>query len=65
MRVRINGNHIEVAAATLHDVVEQQGYDGAIVATAVNKSFVPRTQRGGVTLHDDDAIEIIMPMRGG
>ena len=65
MRVRINGNDIEVAASTLCDVVEELGYDGAIVATAVNKSFVPRTQRNGVALHDGDAIEIIMPMRGG
>ncbi|MDQ2084119.1 sulfur carrier protein ThiS [Xanthobacteraceae bacterium Astr-EGSB] len=65
MRVRINGNDIEVAASTLREVVEELGYDGAIIATAVNKSFVPRTQRNSVALHDGDAIEIIMPMRGG
>jgi sulfur carrier protein len=65
MRVHLNGNDVDVAAATLFDVVAELGYDGAIVATALNKSFVPRTQRSGVALKDGDAIEIIMPMRGG
>jgi sulfur carrier protein len=65
MRLHLNGNDIDVTASTLVEVVAELGYDGAIVATAVNKSFVPRTQRAGVALHDGDAIEIIMPMRGG
>jgi sulfur carrier protein len=65
MKVHLNGKTIDVAASTLVDVVEELGYDGAIVATAVNKSFVPRTRRAGIALRDGDAIEIITPMKGG
>jgi sulfur carrier protein len=65
MQIHLNGNDIDVAASTLSDVVAELGYDGAVVATAVNKSFVPRTKRTDVVLTDGDAIEIILPMRGG
>jgi len=65
MKIQLNGNAIDIAASTLLEVVEELGYDGAVVATAINKSFVPRTERAGIALRSGDVIEIVTPMKGG
>jgi sulfur carrier protein len=65
MKVHLNGNAVDVAAATLSGIVDELGYDGAVVATAVNKTFVPRPKRRDTAVRDGDAIEVIMPMKGG
>ncbi len=65
MRLFLNGEPVEGAAGTLADFVIAQELDPAIVATAVNGDFVPRTEREGVLLKDGDSVEVFSPRQGG
>lgn len=65
MKITINGTLTEVAATTLNGVLEETGYGGAKVATAVNEAFVPATLRATHPITEGDRIEIVAPRQGG
>ena len=65
MRIVLNGKPREVAGGHLDRVLEELGYQGAAVATAVNGDFVGRTARAATELKDGDKVEVIAPMQGG
>lgn len=65
MMIHLNGNAVEVTASTLSEALKELGYEGAVVATAVNKAFVPIAKRALTPIRDGDAIEIISPRQGG
>ncbi len=65
MRIRLNGEEIETAAKNLAALIEDQGFDVAVVATARNGEFVPRALRGETQIEDGDAVEVLRPMQGG
>ncbi|MEM7190702.1 MAG: sulfur carrier protein ThiS [Pseudomonadota bacterium] len=65
MRITLNGALRDVNAVALPDILEELGYGGARVATAVNEDFVPVTARAGTTLSDGDRLEVVAPQQGG
>jgi sulfur carrier protein len=65
MRLSVNGEAREVQAATLDALLAELGYEGAVVATAVNAEFVRSKERNVKALHEDDRIEILTPRQGG
>jgi sulfur carrier protein len=65
MKITVNGEAHEVSATSLANVLEELGYGGAIVATALNGTFLPRSQRSAVPLREGDCLEIVAPMQGG
>lgn len=65
MKLIVNGEAQEVAAATLAEALDVLGYGEAKVATAVNEDFVPAGLRAGHALNDGDRIEIVAPRQGG
>ena len=65
MRIMVNGESREVAAATLADVLNELGYGGARLATALDGDFVPAGRRGDCALRDGCAVEILAPRQGG
>ena len=65
MRIAVNGEGVEVQGATLESVLEELGYGGEKVATAVNETFVPAPRRGEHMLADGDRVEIVAPRQGG
>lgn len=65
MRIIVNGDTREVAAPVLTEALAELGYAGAVVATAVNESFVPTGARARTILADGDRLEILAPMQGG
>lgn len=65
MRLFVNGVAREVAATTLAQALGALDYGEAIVATALNGSFVPASRRDSTVLADGDALEILAPMQGG
>lgn len=65
MRILVNGSSREVRAAELSAALEELGYGGAVVATAVNGEFVPVTDRHTARLADGDRLEVLAPMQGG
>lgn len=64
MRIILNGNPRDVAAATLAEALAEAGLTGRI-ATALNGSFVPAALRDTTPIRDGDAIEALAPMQGG
>lgn len=65
MRIVLNGKPCDVARARLDAVLEELGYQGDTVATAVNGAFVGRGVRGETALSEGDQLEVIAPMQGG
>ena len=47
------------------ELLEELGYGGALVATAVNGTFVAREARADTGLSEGDAVEVVAPLQGG
>lgn len=65
MRISVNGEAREVEGRTLAEVLDELGYRGVVVATAVNGDFAPADRRGSLTLAQGDQVEVLAPMQGG
>lgn len=65
MRIVVNGASREIRAADLFSALEELGYGGAVVATAINDEFVPAAERQTARLAEGDRIEVLAPMQGG
>jgi len=61
----VNGNELEVQAATLAALLDELDYGDRTVATALNQEFVRATLRAATALHEGDAVEILVPRQGG
>lgn len=65
MRILVNGASHEIGAADLSAALDELGYRGAVIATAVNGEFVPAADRQASRLAEGDRIEVLAPMQGG
>lgn len=65
MIILVNSEAHDVRGQSLAEVLEELGYGGAVIATAVNGDFAPARARAGLMLKDGDAVELLAPMRGG
>lgn len=66
MKIIVNGDAREVPrAASLAGALEQLGFGGAVVATALNGEFIASASRDGITLSEGDEVEVLAPMQGG
>ena len=65
MKILVNGVWRETAAAELAATLDELGYGGRIVTTAVNGEFVASDARGRTALADGDRVEVLAPMQGG
>jgi sulfur carrier protein len=65
MRVIVNGETTEVAAATVAALLAEMEYEPAQLAVAVNHKVVPRARWAETALGAGDRIEIITPRQGG
>jgi sulfur carrier protein len=65
MRILLNGEPRDIAAATLDAALDETGLGAAKVATAVNGAFVPASARHDTPLSEDDRVEVLSPMQGG
>jgi sulfur carrier protein len=64
--ISLNGKRMATDAATLHALLQAQGYDiKNAFACAINNTFVPRPQWPDRTLKNDDRIDVITPIAGG
>ena len=61
----VNGENKAVRALTLDELIDELEMSDQRVATAVNGTFVPQTERSARTLVDGDAIEILTARQGG
>ena len=65
MRIELNGERVETAAASLAELVAERGFDAACVATALDGEFVPRAARSAAPLAEGVRVEVLAPMQGG
>jgi sulfur carrier protein len=65
MKIAVNGSDTDVLGPSLATVLEELGYAGAKIATAVNAAFVPVTARQATLLQAGDRVEIVAPQQGG
>ncbi len=65
MHIHVNGKALDVAAATLAALLHELEYEDCAVATALNRIFVRRRDRGKTPLKEGDAVEILAPRQGG
>ncbi|MGA7537610.1 MAG: sulfur carrier protein ThiS [Steroidobacteraceae bacterium] len=65
MRILVNGDSREVCSADLSAALEELGYRGAVIATALNGEFVPAGTRQAARLSEGDELEVLAPMQGG
>ena len=65
MKISVNGEVRTVSKRSLPELLEELGYGGKVVATAVNLEFVPISARRDRVLQDGDRLEVLAPMQGG
>ena len=65
MKVIVNNEPREIRGRTLADLLEELGFAGTVVATAVNGQFAPAGSRAERELAEGDRIEVLAPMQGG
>lgn len=65
MRILVNGAWHDVVNANLQAILQELGYEDRTIATAVNATFVPRSERTRTDLQEGDTLEIVTPMQGG
>jgi len=65
MKILVNGAWRETLARELSAVLEELGYGGSVVSTAVNGEFVAAAARPGTPLAEGDRLEVLAPMQGG
>jgi sulfur carrier protein len=65
MKLVVNGEVQELAAANLAEAIQSLDLGEAKIATALNGEFVPARIRQATALKDGDRIEIVAPRQGG
>ena len=65
MNISVNGEIMSVHAKTLGNILDELGYKGQRVATAVNAQFVSSANRNDTKLSEGDMLEIVTPRQGG
>lgn len=65
MRIQVNGEPREVAAATVLALVEELGLDARKVAVERNLEIVPRSLHAATPIAEGDRIEVVQFVGGG
>lgn len=65
LRIHVNGEPREVAAATILALVEELGLDVRKVAVERNLEIVPRSLHGATALTEGDRVELVQFVGGG
>jgi sulfur carrier protein len=65
VKILVNGTWCDTTATYLGSALEELGYGGSTVATALNGEFVPVSLRPAAPLAEGDRLEVLAPMQGG
>ena len=65
LRLVVNGEPLDLRGRTLALLLDELGYAGEKVATALNGEFVAEKTRAAQLLASGDQIEIVAPRQGG
>ena len=59
IEIQVNGESKRCESSSLTSLLVELGYEGAVVATALNGNFVAQDQRQATTLSPGDSLEIL------
>lgn len=66
MQIRLNGLPTPLTAATtIGDLIRRKGLDPATVVVEHNRAIIAPADLDGITLADDDSLEILRFVGGG
>ncbi len=65
MRVTVNGEPREIAAASVDALLAELDYEGTHFAIALNYDVLPKSRWAQTPINNGDEIEIITPRQGG
>lgn len=66
MKIILNGKPLTLNdSVSITELLIDQGYDGKVVAVAINNNFVPKPSYAQTEIKDNDRVEIVAPMQGG
>jgi sulfur carrier protein len=65
MKILVNGAWHETQRDELAGALEELGYGGRVVSTAVNGEFIAAALRARTRLAEGDRVEVLAPMQGG
>ena len=65
MKILVNGAWRDTQSPELTRALEELGYGGSVVSTAVNGEFIAAALRARTRLAEGDRIEVLAPMQGG
>jgi sulfur carrier protein len=65
MKILVNGAWRETQREELAGALEELGYGGSVVSTAVNGEFIAAALRARTVLAEGDRVEVLAPMQGG
>ena len=65
MKIVVNGESLRAQASDLAALLVELDYEPALVATAVNETFVRAKEREATALREGDRVEILTPRQGG
>jgi thiamine biosynthesis protein ThiS len=65
MKITLNGERYETAAATVAELVQELGYGNQAVAIERNEQIVPKQAHGQTELAEGDRIELVTLVGGG
>jgi sulfur carrier protein len=65
MKLIVNGEMLEAEATNLAALLDELGYEGKWMATALNGEVVTGAQRQATALAENDRVEVLTPRQGG
>ncbi len=65
VEILLNGKTVVTQTVNVLDLLIEQGYAGAKIATALNGEFVPASQQREQRIQEGDKIEVVAPRQGG
>ncbi len=66
MKIILNGQPLTLEnSVSITELLIDQGYDGKVVAVAINNNFVPKSSYPEQQIQGNDRVEIVAPMQGG
>lgn len=65
MKILVNGVSISTDQRTISGLLVEQGYQGLVVATALDQTFICIAQRDNTLLYEGCHVDIVAPMQGG
>ena len=65
MKLLVNGAWRDMDVSDLTQALVALGYGDALVATALNGTFVSAASRPEIRLAEGDQLEVLAPMKGG